>query len=644
MASILNTVKAAEQPIITFDRYFRPNISSIFEVVKHEVEAKKLNEEYKVFEEFTKQVKSIKMDGWDGKINVEGWAVCYKCTRNGKPEFYKSYTLKQITEKVVRPDSLKDQVFRSSFLASCAAGKLVIEKPNAEDIVGFFFREISTSFNLASSIQNLQQLEHRESNPMRIFDTIPELALKKVVWMRDIRDFMEILGTPVDEDALEEQLNKEFYEDFVKMESKLDDQDCYVYCNTQRSLERIRDLLEEGIEDGRVKGYLGAPGTGKTYHGIKDSMPKAEIWSLSNTVAFNGAKRAREMDCEVEPFSFSKITALYVMNKEQFIKDRIGKHILIDEMSQLGFSDGCKVLLAALRTSKANNTKVIFMGDLLQIPAFTSRGSFLYSIYKEFPKCFTELTENKRVDPTSREIVEHLQDFSKDGSTKFFDKYSISKTSLDEALEDFGDNSVVIAGSNFQASLVNQIVLSNKITGYVADLAHPDNWFRSFHDYRDSILEYMAYTPIKMRARETNTIVNHTDKKQFKIRRNEEFFCTVFANTSSYETYVRIESTLTTEVKVINYHTFVDQFEPAYAITSAKAQGLEWDNVILMYGDLLSKNDCGVGFKTNYPIRRSFEHFYVGCSRAKKSLSIFYGGMRDTKLTPVEKFNMFDVI
>ena len=161
MASILNTVKAAEQPIITFDRYFRPNISSIFEVVKHEVDAKKLNEEYKVFEEFTKQVKSIKMDGWDGKINVEGWAVCYKCTRNGKPEFYKSYTLKQITEKVVRPDSLKDQVFRSSFLASCAAGKLVIEKPNAEDIVGLFYQIVVESA-LAGTLKD----DNRSTSPL----------------------------------------------------------------------------------------------------------------------------------------------------------------------------------------------------------------------------------------------------------------------------------------------------------------------------------------------------------------------------------------------------------------------------------------------------------------------------------------------
>lgn len=652
MANILQKLresrdaKSQTRPSITYDRYFRPNISSMFAVVKYDIDEKHLTQKHQYLEQFANVYKEINMPDWDGQVNVEGWKACYLRTRNGKPEYTKRMTLKTITDRITTCSTIKDHIFAKSFIESCETGVMSLVPPDPDTLIDFFFSEVSCSYALATETARSRTIDREVSgsNIMRISDTIPEFNFKKAHWLGEAKELFKALDIDIDIVSINKSIIKRFDDEFADCDTIINDQNTVVYGNTKRKLKELDSMMLEAIKDGRINMYIGAPGTGKTTAAIGQSSPKCIICSLSNTVAFNGASRARAMGKEAEPYSFSKFLAMFYANKEKLIKDLQGRDILIDEMSQLGISDGCKVLMAALIITKANNTKIILMGDRLQIPSFLSRGSLLESIYLQYPEIVTELTVNRRVDPQSREIVDKLQNFSEDGRADNFNKYDISKSSLYDTLKDFGESTVVIAGSNFQAALINQIVLSYKIDGFKYNLTAPDNWFATFRDYRDEILEHMSHTPIRMRASDTNSITDHTSKDKFKIRRNEEFFCTVYTNTLTDGCYVRIESLLTKETRVIPYSTFVEQFEPAYAITSAKAQGLEWDNVILMYGDLCSADICGKSFKTNYPIRSSFEHFYVGCSRARKSLSIYYGGFKTGRLTPVKKFNMFEVI
>ena len=630
-------------PTVEFDRDGHPTIESLVNVTKNNCPS--TMDKRTILKAFTTALHSIPSKQFkDGKISVANWIVTDHgmMKKNGQVNSVKRMTPKNLCDIITNPTTLRETVISNSFYKSCAEGKLCTEAPNSEDVVDIFFRTVSKSYDLAQELINGAMYSHNTSlmkiastNMMRITDTSSELLAKKDIWLKNASNYLKYIGVELDEEDLKKALHDQFSKKFHFMRSN----HSFVYINTKNDLSFTRDRIERLAADGKIKGKIGAPGTGKTYEAIHecDDLKKCSVISLSNTVAFNGAKRAKKEGIDADALSFSKLNYLSEMQGLKLASQFEGRNLLLDETSQMGIND-LRTLNTAIDIIEQTGTKLIIMGDLDQIPSFLSRGSILYSLVDEFPDMFKLLTENHRADPGARCIVDDIQKFSKSHLTKEFDKYRMDRITLNNFLNDFSDSSVVITGSNYQSALINQIIMRNKMDNFVID-DKCDNWWKLFNLNKDPIMSYIEDHTLRMRSNDTSDIHDFSSGKQFKIRTNEEFLVTKYTGDGK----VRLESTLDEMTHVISYNTMRDNFEPAYAINSTKAQGLEWDHVVLMYGDMGNKIG-NAAFKGNYPIRSKFEHFYVGCSRAKKSLHIFYGGQANAELTPVEKFNMFDVI
>jgi len=629
-------------PTIEFDRDGHPTIESLVRVTRHNCPNAMDNRS--ILKAFTAALHSIPSNQFkDGKISVANWIVTdYGQKKNGQINSVKRMTPKNLCDIITNPTTLRETVISNSFFKSCVEGKLCTVEPNSEDVVDIFFNTVSKSYDLAQELiknamysHNVELTRISSTNLMRITDTSSELIAKKEIWLKNASNYLNYIGVKIDEADLKKALHDQFGKKFHFMRSN----HSFVYINTKNDLSYTRDRIERLAADGKIRGKIGAPGTGKTYEAIHecDDIKKCSVISLSNTVAFNGAKRAKKEGIDADALSFSKLNYLSEMQGLKLAAQFEGRNLLIDETSQMGIKD-LRTLNTAIDIIEQTGTKLIIMGDLDQIPSFLSRGSVLYSLVTEFPGMFKLLTENHRADPGARCIVDDIQKFSKSHLTKEFDKYRMDRLTLNNFLNDFSDSSVVITGSNYQSALVNQIIMRNKMGNFILD-DKCDNWWKLFNINKDSIMDYISENTLRMRSTDTNDIHDFASGKQFKIRTNEEFIVTKYSG----DTKVRLESTLDGMSHVINYNTMRDNMEPAYAINSTKAQGLEWDHVVLMYGDIGNSQD-NLAFKTNYPIRSTYEHFYVGCSRAKKSLHIFYGGQSNSELTPVEKFNMFEVI
>lgn len=646
MASLLDTLKKVNSSgnlsEIKTDSYGRPYITSIFAYV---AKYHPSTDRHRILESFSKVVKQV--EAKDSKIVMEGW----NCIHHGKDKNGrivgggKEWTLKKICDCVNNHTTLRQYVIAESFYASCMSGKPEICPPRPEDLPGLMYDECSNSYDIAAEMIRLGNDRYSDvtlssfnkTNAMRICDTNKELANKEKIWIKKAKSYLDVLGVNFDENAYRNAIHIQFIKNFTARQCN--GKNVWVLNDVVKRLTYTHNLVEQALGLGLVKGYVGGPGRGKTYCALQDvaAAKSAFGWSLSNTVAFSMKKRGLKHNVSVDPYSFSRISYLDSVGHDKLIESL--KHpIMIDETSQMGYGD-INILNIALQAAIANNVKVVLMGDLNQIPSFLYRASVLDSLVKEWPDMFTELTVNHRVDETSRDMVTAVDHFAETGETSSFRKYKTDRLTVNNIISDCDNDTVFICGSNYQASCTSQDVLRHKIDGF-ATCFNSNSWFKILYNVnKECVQEYMRSNNLKFRASTTATYVDICTKKQFKIRTNEEYLVTMFDSNS-----VAIESLLTQEKHVIYFSNLCIDFEPAYSITANRAQGLEWDTVVIMYGDYYVKGEDATAFKSNFPIRNSFEHLYVSCSRARKQMFIYYGSDHDTTLVPLTKYNMFDII
>lgn len=626
------------------DDFGHPKITSIFKFVANQ---NKSTDRHHILEFFSKVVKQV--EAKDGKISMQGWdCIHYGKDKNGRLiSGGKEWTLKKICDTINNHTSLREFVIAESFYASCTSGRPETCPPKAEDLPELMYGECANSYDIAAEMikmgndrySDITLSSFNNTNAMRVCDTNKELRIKEQLWIKKAKRYLDFLGVDFDEDAYRDAIHSKFEDNFKQ--TTCAGKSTWVLNRVAEDLSHTHDLVEQALGLGLVHGYNGGPGRGKTHCALNDVASvdnKAFGWALSNQVAFSMKGRGSKIGIDVEPSSFSRVLYMDAVDHDAFIKSL--KHpIMIDETSQMGLGD-LRILDIALEAAIKNNIKVILMGDLNQIPSFLSRGSLLYSLITEFPDMFTELTVNHRVDESSRDMVTAVDSFAESGKTECFSKYKTDRITVSNIISDCDNSTVFICGSNYQASCTSQDVLRHKIDDFNPQF-NSNNWFSIlFSNNKECVQRYMRSNNLKFRAGTTATYVDLNSKKRFKVRTNEQYLVSMYERNS-----VAIESLLTGEHHVINYSTLCIDFEPAYAITANRAEGLEWDTVVIMYGDYYTKSEKNsTSFKSNYPIRNSFEHLYVSCSRAKKAMFMYYGNERDAELVPLTKYNMFDII
>lgn len=583
----------------------------------------------------------------EGKVNTDDWQALW--TPNNVRGAKKPYrvchymSIARIAEVLIQPAKLRDHILACSLFESVERysnrkddnekvwqGALL---PSKETLAELCNREISTNKATAEAMINLFNLRRKKfgtrypdaynDNLMHSSDTPEELGEKRALWLQSVESLYKVHGVAIDERELIAETDARALKDFHFKENRL------THVDVRNSLLKLKNGLQELHAAGRCELVIGGPGTGKTHTCAEHAAQKSTLWSLSNTVAFGGAGRIRKLGKTCEPMSFQKVRFL-AMRGSLLSTDACD--VLIDEMSQLGTGD-IDILLYAIEFVKNSGGRLLMMGDIYQIPSFLSRGSLLYSLIEEFPDMYKILTVNHRVDENSRIIADHAVQFAKTGRTADFDDFMTHKlrTGIFNTLD---PNTVFITGANTQTAAINAIILNSSIPGLGLNPngEDPCDQLRKpgMEDACIKLHNFMCGRSLEFIGCDTENL------PEIKIMRNERYECRGLTGMRVFvQSRVDKEKSAT-----LNFKTFLKFMAPAYAINVNKAQGLEWDNVILTVGDVFSKSDF---MKTNYLLRSSFEHFYVGVTRAKKSLSIFIGDIDTDNLTlwPVRKFNLF---
>lgn len=636
---IKQALKSKER--VQTDDFSHPLITSIFEHIKLSDA-----DNFAIMTRFSELVHANEAE--DGKISMEGFdCIHYGLDKNGRLiSGGKLWTLKKISDTINSPSTLREYVIADSFFESCRQGHPVTVAPRPEAMPSLMFMEMATSYQLSDKMLNESKSyfsdvkldQFSDTNLMRISDSNAELQAKSKIWMKDAAKYLSYIKVNFDADAFKRETSSQFSTMFSATD--VEGKRTWVHNHVRRTVNMIRELTRTAISLGRIHAYIGGPGCGKTYNALKDVANEkvAFGWSLSNTVAFSMKKRGMQHGVNVEPSSFSRVKFQASLNREKFIAS-LDRPILIDETSQMGFAD-LQILELALRAAISNDkVKVILMGDLKQIPSFLSRGSVLYSLYTEFPEMFTVLTENKRVDETSRDMVNTINKFAADGCTGNLEKYRTDRLTIHNLITSCDDNTIFICGSNYQTMCVSQDVLSSKLDGFVKSYTAM-RWNPILKANEELLKHKMSSEPLKFRSTETITYTDIVDGEKYKIRRNEEFLVTMYGANG-----IVLDSLLTGERHIAKLHSLFNDFEPAYAITANRAQGLEWDTAVIMYGDYYQPNeDNRKVFKGNYLIRSKFEHLYVSCSRARSNMFVYFGNFNGGRLVPITKFNMFSEV
>lgn len=584
----------------------------------------------------------------EGKLATSEWEALWTPNeREGarKPYIQRHYmSISKIAETIVRPRCFHDHVLTESLMASVLRynnRKDDSEKvwqgcvlPPKEILAELCNEEIACNYETARGMidQFSAQKKYRgipypqeyNDNLMHASDTPQELGVKRELWLKSVDKFYRVHGQRLSYDELVRETDARVNKDFIFKDGR------FSHRNVHSALSILKSEISELMEQGRIRMFTGGPGTGKTYNAVQEAACKCTLWSLSNTVAFNGASRVRKQGKECVPMSFQKVRYLKNLGALSSID---ATDVLIDEMSQMGIQDA-DILIDAILFVKNTNGRLIMMGDIHQIPSFLSRGSLLYSIMEEFPGIYKELTVNHRVEENSRIIADRTVRFSNSGNTSEFSDFMTRR--LDRSLFSTLDpETVFITGANTQTAAINSFILNNAIPGLGLELNgdEPCDQLRKqgMDDARVKLYEFMRERSLEFIGVDTEAL------PELKIMRNERYICKAVDGMRVF-VQSRVEPNKNAS---LNLNTFLKFMTPAYAINVNKAQGLEWDNVIITMGDVFKKD---AGIKTNYLLRSSFEHLYVGVTRAKKSLSIFIGDLNNITLWPVKKFNLFKEI
>ena len=408
---------------------------------------------------------------------------------------------------------------------------------------------------------------------------------------------------------------------------------------------------------------------------VKDVSGERERWtfvSLSNSVCSMGATRAqKKCHMSISPSSIARCRVC-----------KSNPNIIEDEFSQWGMAE-LELFLNLLEDSK----EMIIMGDDRQIPSFLGRGCLLHDVRelleKECSRAVIHLKEVKRAD--SPELINSVLAFSETANINSLSQW-FCRENPEDVVRDWGrrltKNGIIISGANKNVDMLNWRMFAYWLRKFLDDEVLDDGERQILLDAISAIKKNgdpdekdevtMDYdvrhqglaTPQVVAA--LKCVFSHYDDTLPVLMRKAEDLCSyddinnpkkhcVFCyGHATDEKNMNFKRFLMSErAEIVNIvdngylmrndrggelHLSFDKVErsvvPGFSITVNKAQGLEWDDVLIYIPRIA---------KSNYNLV-SANAFYVAASRARSSLKIIPSNEAWDGIRPFESFtNAFDI-
>lgn len=445
------------------------------------------------------------------------------------------------------------------------------------------------------------------------------------------------------------------------------------------TIYKTKSLILKKANEGHLTLYVGRAGVGKSENAVKrakDVSGEGERWTyvaLSNSVCAMGATRAqKKCHMSISPSSIARCRVCYT-----------NPNVIEDEFSQWGQAE-----LGLFLNLLENSKEMIIMGDDRQITSFLGRGCLLHDVRelleKECPRAVVQLREVKRAD--SPELIRSVLAFSETADINSLSQW-FCNGNPEDVVRDWGrnlpKNGIIISGANANVDMLNWRMLAY--------------WFRKFLDddvldghekqvLRDAIKSIknngdddeegeksMDFHNVWHQGLATPQVVDalrcvlsHYDETLPVIMTKAEDLCTS-DDINRPKRHCVFCYGHETEEKNMNYKRFLvsERAEivnvmdngylmkcsrggelllpfdkarfsvaPGFAITVNKAQGLEWDDVLIYTPQIA---------KLNYNLV-SANAFYVAASRSRSSLKIIPSNNARDIIRPFESFtNAFDI-
>jgi len=436
-------------------------------------------------------------------------------------------------------------------------------------------------------------------------------------------------------DSIFKRSSHAFVRNLTKVEDvSVDNNRVYIYNDIKTNLNMLSALIKEHKNVFKV--FHGKAGTGKSTKVariIKDKKPSSvAIVSLSNTIGImlknKIDKLVKDPSVKVEYNSIIKATHIPVRGKDV---------IIIDEFGQWGFAE-VNLLIDLLSNNK--NAEFYLMGDVRQIPTFLSGGSLLYSIIEHMPKYCEELKIAHRFkNANCIEMEKNIDDLLNDNKISF-DVFADEAETDNDVIKKF-DFDVVICGTNKNVNRMNRRMFYDKFKTDVV----LKNKMSAFKNNNVTIDVYK--TLLKVKNKEVELLTNTSEKTNLtlgsfgqnyngtiQLNRNERV--TVKYTGSTIEMLFKAQETK--EVLILKrlstfdekaLEIFFDKFNLGYALTVNKAQGLEWNNVLVY----LTRNDFNLLNKNA---------MYVAISRGLNNLIVCSNNLEREKF--ISNLTLSDMI
>ena len=445
------------------------------------------------------------------------------------------------------------------------------------------------------------------------------------------------------------------------------------------TIYKTKSLILKKANEGHLTLYVGRAGVGKSENAVKrakDVSGEGERWTfvaLSNSVCSMGATRAqKKCHMSISPSSIARCRVCYT-----------NPNVIEDEFSQWG-----QVELGLFLELLENSKEMIIMGDDRQITSFLGRGCLLHDVRelleKECPRAVVKLKEVKRSD--SPELIRSVLAFSETADINSLSQW-FCNGSPEDVVRDWGrnlpKNGIIISGANANVDMLNWRMFAYWLRKFLDDDILDDHEKQVLRDAIKSIKnngdddeegeKSMDFHNVWHQGLATPQVVDalrcvlsHYEDTLPVIMTKAEDLCTsddinrpkrhcVFCYGHETEeknmNYKRFLVSERAEIVNVMYDGYLMKCSrggelllpfdkarlsvaPGFAITVNKAQGLEWDDVLIYTPQIA---------KLNYNLV-SANAFYVAASRSRSSLKIIPSNKDSDSIRPFESFtNAFDI-
>lgn len=364
--------------------------------------------------------------------------------------------------------------------------------------------------------------------------------------------------------------------------------------------------------------YNGFAGTGKSYNAVKSVGKNEQVlcMSLSWTIPLNLKQRLIKNGIDAKNITCIPYAAMHKVDFSKF--DRI----IVDEISQCGVKEYKKFYEMI---SAAPNAQYIFMGDVHQIKSFLSGGSLLNTLIEEFKGDKRVINLTKVMRSKNADLNKAVIDFAETGKLSH-----IFNCPKNYRLTDYN---VIVSGANINIARLNNEYVSQKFNlkpGMISNVNTSD------YDVQDYNMDTNTMLVQAMRKGHEVHVLGRRSKSRDKVKIETNEKWTASYSKPNHSVFLRseIDPSKTLYMPVDDFISG-QFFVPGYAINVNKAQGLEWDRVLVI-ANTQKKN--GTLDKNLYENR---EAMYVALSRGKEDTNLDCNGPLDKICTPYIRANNY---